>query len=269
LNLGAVRYYPSTGSTNDEAALWADRGAPDMALVAADEQTAGRGRSGRKWITPPEAGLAFSLVLRLSEREKGDFALPRLTALGAMAVADTLETGYRLPALIKWPNDVLIQRRKVAGVLAEAHWTGGNLSALILGIGINVAEASVGEAARRDPHLRFPATSIESMLGHPVDRLDLLAAVLEKLIEWRGRVAFPEFLTAWEEDLAFRGEWVQIVPGDSRGKDGFPSSLEGPGTKILEGQILGLAPDGCLRLRTRAGETITVRVGEVRLLPQN
>jgi BirA family biotin operon repressor/biotin-[acetyl-CoA-carboxylase] ligase len=269
LNLGPVRFLPRTGSTNDDAAAWADQGAPDMALVVSDEQTAGRGRSGRTWITPPAAGLAFSLVLRLTERERGEIALPRLTALGALAVAEALEAHYGLPALIKWPNDVLVHRRKVAGVLAEAHWTGGDLAALILGIGINVAAASVGEAARREAHLRFPASSLENALGQPVDRLDLLAAVLEKLIEWRRRVAFPDFLEAWEESLAFRGEWVQIVPGDSRGKDGLPSGLEGPGSKIQEGQVLGLAPDGCLKLRSRAGDTLTVRVGEVRLLPQD
>ncbi len=267
LNLGAVRYYDRLGSTNDEAAAWAEQGAPDLALVVADEQTAGRGRSGRKWFTPPAVGLAFSLVLRLVEKEKEALALPRLTALGALAAADALEARYGLPALIKWPNDVLIWRRKVAGVLAEAHWNGDELAALILGIGINIAPASVHEISRREPQLRFPATSVEDCLGRPVDRLDVLAAVLEKLVEWRRRLASPEFLLAWEERLAFRGEWVQILPGDSRGKDGLPANLEGLALPWLEGQIEGLAVDGGLILRSRDGEAVTVRLGEVRLLP--
>jgi BirA family transcriptional regulator, biotin operon repressor / biotin---[acetyl-CoA-carboxylase] ligase len=268
IRLGTVRYYERLGSTNDEAAAWAEQGAPDLALVVTDEQTAGRGRSGRKWITPPAVGLAFSLVLRLAEKEREALALPRLTALGALAVADALETAYGLPALIKWPNDVLIQRRKVAGVLAEAHWNGADLAALILGIGINIAPASISAVSRREPQLRFPATSVEDCLGRPVDRLEVLAAVLEKLVEWRKRLASPEFLLAWEESLAFRGEWVQIFPGDSRGKDGLPANLEGLPPPLLEGQITGLAPDGCLVLRSRSGDSVTVRVGEVRLLPK-
>jgi BirA family transcriptional regulator, biotin operon repressor / biotin---[acetyl-CoA-carboxylase] ligase len=267
LNLSEVRFYPCLGSSNDEAACWAEQGAADMSLVVAGEQTAGRGQAGRKWITPPDSGIAFSLILRLAEREQVSYALPRLTALGAMAVADALESHFGLPALIKWPNDVLVQRRKVAGVLAEAQWTGGTLAALILGIGINVAPESVREASRSETQLRFAATSVEEMLGKPVDRLDLLYAVLQKLVEWRRRLPSPEFLLAWEESLAFRGEWVQIYPGESRGKDGLPSGLEGQAPGLQEGQIIGLAPDGCLQLRTRSGETVTVRVGEVRLLP--
>lgn len=269
LNLNEVRYYECLGSTNDEAASWAENGAADWSLVVADEQTTGRGRAGRRWITPPSSGLAFSLVLRLNEREEGQYVLPRLTALGAMAVADALESGYGLPALIKWPNDVLIQRRKVAGVLAEAQWKGGTLAALILGIGINVAPDSAREAARRESRLRFPATSLEDVLGRPIDRLDLLYAVLQKLGEWRKRLPSPNFLLAWEENLAFRGEWVQIFPAEGLGKARLPSSLDGLAPALQEGQIVGLAPDGCLQLRTRSGDTVTVRVGEVRLLPDN
>ncbi len=260
LNLSEVRYYPRLGSTNDEAARWADNGAADSSLVVADEQTAGRGRAGRKWITLPSSGLAFSLVLRLTEREQDKDALPRLTALGALAVADGLQSHYGLPALIKWPNDVLIERRKVAGVLAEAQWTGGNLAALILGIGINVALESASEAARRASQLRFPATSVEEAFGKPVDRLDLLATILHKLFEWRKRLPSPDFLLAWEESLAFRGEWVRIFPGEIRGKEELPLAFQ-------EGQIVGLAPDGRLQLRTQFGDTVTVRAGEVRLLP--
>ena len=86
--------------------------------------------------------------------------------------------------------------------------------------------------------------------------------MLENLIGWRKRLASPFFLTAWEENLAFRGEWVYIFPEESR-----PANQQGSAPSVWQGQILGLAPDGCLRLRARSGDLITLRVGEVRILP--
>ena len=261
LPLGGILYFERTGSSNDEAARWIEEGAPDWALVVADQQTAGRGRMGRSWYTPAGASLAFSLVLHPDQ--EGAYVLPRLTALGALAVCDALQSLYGLRPKIKWPNDVLLERRKVSGVLVEAQWSGSQLSALILGIGINVAPASV----MVDTRLRFPATCVETVTGHTVDRLDLLHGVLTNLLEWRPRLASQAFLQAWEERLAFRGEWVQVSPGQSPGKDGLPQELEGLPVPVNEGQVIGLAPDGSLRLRTRTGEMVMVHVGEVRLAP--
>lgn len=261
LPLGGVRFFEKTSSSNDEAARWIEEGAPDLALVIADQQTAGRGRMGRTWHTPAGASLAFSLVLYPAQ--DGPYVLPRLTALGALGVCDALQSRYGLRPKIKWPNDVLLERRKVSGVLVEAQWSGPDLSALILGIGINVAPASVME----DSQLRFPATCVENVVGRPVDRVELLHAVLANLIIWRPRLASQTFLQAWEERLAFRGEWVQVSPGQSPGKDGLPHDLESLPVAEHEGQVIGLAPDGSLRLRTRTGEIIMVHVGEVRLSP--
>lgn len=261
LPLGGIRYFERTGSTNDDAARWIEEGAPDWALVVADQQTAGRGRMGRTWHTPPRASLAFSLVLYPDQ--EGAYVMPRLTALGALAVCDALHTLYGLMPKIKWPNDVLLERRKVSGVLVETQWSGSQLSAMILGIGINVAPSSV----MGDSRLRFPATCVESVTGHAVDRHDLLHEVLANLLEWRPRLGSQAFLQAWEERLAFRGEWVQVSPGQSPGKDGLPKDLEGLPVPVHEGQVIGLAPDGSLRLRTRSGETVMIHVGEVRLAP--
>ena len=261
LPVGGVRYFEKTSSSNDEAALWIEEGAPDLALVVANQQTAGRGRMGRTWHTPAGASLAFSLVLY--PVQDGPYVLPRLTALGALAVCDALQSEYDLRPKIKWPNDVLLDRRKVSGVLVEAQWSGAELSALILGIGINVAPASVIE----DSQLRFPATCVENVVGHPVDRVELLGSVLSKVMEWRPRLASQAFLQAWEERLAFRGEWVRVSQDQSSGKDGLPHELEGIPTAVHEGQVIGLAPDGSLRLRTRTGEITTIHVGEVRVAP--
>ena len=246
LPLGSVRYFATVGSTNDLAARWAEAGAPDLSLVAADEQTAGRGRLNRRWITPPGSALAFSLILK--EASKADIL--RYTALGALAVCDALNAALppMLPAQIKWPNDVIATRRKLAGVLAEAHWQGETLTAVILGIGINVAPPSVPP----DEQLNYPATCVEAVVENAVDRWGLLHAVLDRLLTWRRRLGSTEFVMAWGARLAFRGEWVQV-------------SFEGQ--PPLEGQVLGLTADGRLRLRDRQGALHELNGGELNVRP--
>ena len=137
--IGELRYFDSIGSTNDEALTWASQGATDLSMVIADEQTAGRGRSRRKWFTPPGSALAFSLILRPS---KVELVFPtRITGLGALALTDAL-LPIGLAPKIKWPNDILIKGRKVAGILVESVWSGDVLLASILGMGVNVLKAS-------------------------------------------------------------------------------------------------------------------------------
>lgn len=265
LPLGGIRYFPQVGSTNDEAARWVAQNAPNMSLVLTDEQTAGRGRTGRTWIAPAGSALTFSLILH--PQQLGPHLLPRLTALGSLAVEETLRNYYDLPAQIKWPNDVLVHRQKICGVLTEAQWDGDQVKALILGIGINVARQSAMEANRVTIDSALPAASLEELLDRPVNRLYLLSKVLDEIIRWQPRLASQDFLQAWEANLAFRGEWVRINLGDSQGKDGLPRSLEGQSPTIEEGKVMGLFQDGSLRLRTAAGEIVKVNVGEIHLRP--
>lgn len=259
-----IRYFDRLGSTNDEAARWAGQDAPELALVIADEQTSGKGRLGRKWITPPGAALAFSLVLR-SEKVEPQI-LPRWSALGALAVCEALREGYGLEAEIKWPNDVLLDRRKVAGILAEAAWSGAQPSSLVLGIGINVTPAAVSEAALPKAGLAFPAACIEEFLGRPVDRPQLLRAVIEQVLAWKERLAAPDFVSAWDSWLAFRGEWVQFLPGEVR-PGANPSQEARQSWHAVEGRLLGLMPDGALKLGTPTGEEIVMRAGDLRMRP--
>lgn len=256
LSLGGIRYLDRVDSTNDEAARWIAAGAPDLALVIANEQTAGRGRFGHQWFTPPEAALAFSLVVYPTLQDAN--LLPRMTALGSLAVCDALRNRYGLSAQIKWPNDILLERRKAAGVLVEAQWTGSRLAAMVLGIGINVSPAAVPP----DAEVRFPATCVDNARGKPVDRVELLYGILAEFIHRRMRVSAPEFLKAWENHLAYRGEWVQVFAGEQG--DGN-TGIEKP--PLQEGQVIGLAADGSLRLITRSGEVVTAQFGEVRLRP--
>lgn len=267
LPLGPLRYFDTIGSTNAEAARWAQQDAPDLSLVVADEQTAGRGRHGRRWHTPPGAALAFSLVLRpeklpnlnlqMEEQKQSQRYLTRLAALGALAVCDGLEaygrqhTGQIQP-MIKWPNDVLADGRKLSGVLVESHWEGKRLTAVILGIGINVAPASIPEEGQ----LSFPAACVAEILAKPVNRLQLLHQVLKALVDRRNQLSNEEFILAWERHLAYVGQRVRIF-----------QAVTGDDASPVEGDILGLSKDGALRLQTPSGESLNIHSGEVHLRP--
>ncbi len=254
LPLGAIRYFERLGSTMDEAAAWLEQGAPDLALIVADEQTAGRGRFGRQWFTAPRASLAFSLIIRRVET-----AHPTLiTGLGALAVCEALEGLYGLQPQIKWPNDVLLNGRKTCGILVESHWQGNAPLSVVLGIGINIAPSAVPPM---DAAL-FPATCIEDNLpladGAPmtVNRFQLLAAILERLLLWRSHLREETFRESWEARLAYRQQSVQVL-----------KNLENDSELICEGTLQGLNAEGNLILRLANGENQTLYFGEIRLRP--
>jgi BirA family transcriptional regulator, biotin operon repressor / biotin---[acetyl-CoA-carboxylase] ligase len=256
LPLGDIRYYDRIGSTNDEAARWAAAGAPHLALVVASEQTAGRGRRGRTWFSPPGSSLSFTLVIHPADPHPRFTS--RFTALGALSVAASLQKHYDLPARIKWPNDVLVQQFKVCGVLAEASWIGSRLRAVVLGIGINIAPDPIMTATLARSALPLPAASLQDFLHQPVNPLEVLQCALQELISWLPQLASHTFLQAWEDRLAFRNEWVRV---EQAGADPQPA--------VLEGNLLGLSSDGSLRLRTTAGEEIHINTGEVHLRPSS
>lgn len=245
LPLGRQYYYDQAGSTNDIAAGLLDEGVPDLSLVLADEQTEGRGRSGRGWITPRGVALAFSVILRPGG---GDIApgLGLLSGLGGVAVCKALQVNYALPAELKWPNDVLVNGKKIAGILPELQWIGNRLRGVILGIGINVFPESVPPSE----DLNFPATSVVTEHGGEVSRPELLANVLSELLDWYPRLNSGGVLRAWEENLAFKGERVRLDAG---------------GGSHVEGRVLGLNLDGSLRLRIGPGEEQSFQVGEIRI----
>jgi BirA family biotin operon repressor/biotin-[acetyl-CoA-carboxylase] ligase len=254
--IGPIQFFESTGSTNDEAARWIKSGAPDLALVVADEQNAGRGRAGRMWFTPPGAALAFSLVLNPPSKSRlptdPQCVASRLTGLGALAVCQTLSQDYDLPAQIKWPNDVLLDGRKVAGVLVEIHWQGNSPVSAILGIGVNV---SAGAIPPSQDQWFFPATCIQAHLENSPARPALLQSILTRLLEWYPHLGESKFLMAWEDSLAYRGRWVQIANSNGGAKT------------IQQGQIIGLESSGELLLRDERGHITKVHSGELRLRP--
>ena len=246
LPLGEIRYFDSIGSTNNEGLAWATKGAKDLSLVIADEQTAGRGRLDRKWYTPRGTALAFSLILQPTAGEKP--YLSRIVGLAALAVTDCLRA-RGLISQIKWPNDILLSGRKVSGILVESIWSGEEIDALVIGIGVNVLK----DAVPSEELLLFPATSLEEFLGPLVERENILRDVLAGMIALRPHLGSDSFITSWEKALAFRGELVQVEQGDG---------------SLLTGKLLGLESDGSLRLIDEASKSITVRFGDVRLRPQ-
>ncbi len=245
LNLGGLRFFDSIGSTNDEALAWAAAGAKDFSLVVADEQTQGRGRLDRKWFTPKGSAIAMSLILRPTAPMRPH--LSRTVGLAALSIADAcLKLG--LSPKIKWPNDVLIDGKKAAGVLVETVWAGTEADSLVIGMGINVSTSAVPP----DETLKFPATSLEHQLGSTPQREEFIANVLGALVQRRETLGTDAFIRTWQECLAFQGEMVQIHTG-----------MGDPEHGILD----GLEPDGSLRLKDEHGKSMIIRFGDVSLRP--
>ncbi|GMR11440.1 MAG: biotin--[acetyl-CoA-carboxylase] ligase [Anaerolineae bacterium] len=241
-----VHLHSTIGSTNDRAAELAREGAPEGALVLADEQTAGRGRLGRKWRTPRGSGIAMSLVMRPSQLERA--ALGAMGLVGALATIDALE-GLRLEPRLKWPNDVLLEGKKVAGVLAEASWTGPALDYIVLGIGVNVKPVPLEDEVA----FAYPTTSVEDSVGDTVDRGTLVFSIVAGVDDWYERLQAGEAHPAWEEHLAFKSEWVSLTNGEQE----------------LTGRPVGLTRSGGLRLETVEGEELVLEAGSFQLRPMD
>jgi len=204
-----ILFFSSIPSTNDAASALASLRPTEGAIVIADMQTAGRGRRGRVWFSPPGAGLYVSVVLD-PEQSAGarDRAVALLTLAAGVAIAEGIERATGLQAAIKWPNDLTVGGRKLAGILAEGIAVPsapgpGRVRAVVLGYGINIAPAAYpAELADR-------ATSIEFELGRPVDRGVVCAETIASL------AARYDDLLAGRFD-AILGAWHQRAPG-SRG----------------------------------------------------
>ena len=187
-----VHWFPSVTSTMDVASEAVEVGAPEGLVIVADEQTRGRGRRGRSWTSPPGAGLYLSFVFR----PPADCSLSLLTLTAGVAVRTAIETATGLPTALKWPNDVMVERRKVAGILAEGLAVGTAAQAVVLGIGINVLRASY------PPDIAARATALETELGRSVDRMILLQEVLVTLTDRYDHLRrgdLDDILRAWRE----------------------------------------------------------------------
>jgi BirA family biotin operon repressor/biotin-[acetyl-CoA-carboxylase] ligase len=234
-----VHYAAQVGSTNDIVRQLAEEGAPEGTLVVADEQTAGRGRMGRRWLAPPNMALLMSLLFRPSlPPEEAN----RLVMACGLAAAEAIEARTGLAVDVKWPNDLQIGGAKVAGILAESELLGERLVYVVVGIGINVN-------MREDPaeKLLYPATSLLRETGRPVDRLALLGDFLERLDAWHSLLDRSELDAAWSARLVTLGQ--RVVAGE------------------VEGVAERVDRAGALWVRDDAGELVRLTAGEVSLRP--
>jgi BirA family transcriptional regulator, biotin operon repressor / biotin---[acetyl-CoA-carboxylase] ligase len=221
--LGARRFQfkMQMTSTNDVARNWALQNAPHGSVVIAEEQTAGRGRMGRSWSAPSGTGLLFSTVLRprISNPQK-------VTMVGAVAVAEVVAEIVPDMVSLKWPNDVLLDGRKVAGILPEAIWQGDTLAAVILGIGVNV------RVDFKNTPLMDRATSIESVTDTAINRLPLLVDLLNHIDYWAMRIDDPALFEAWRDKLSTLGERVTAT-GEGQQIVGIAEDVDEDGTLLL------------------------------------
>jgi BirA family biotin operon repressor/biotin-[acetyl-CoA-carboxylase] ligase len=250
LGVRPFRYFDSTDSTMLDAQNWLAEN-PDLpsgAVVIADEQRQGRGRLGRGWLTPPGTAIAMSLILR------AEYPPQQMTILGAMGVAETLDTYLPQQSTLKWPNDVLLNGKKVCGVLAELVWEGNKLIASVIGMGINVAVDFRGSP------LEHTATSLADHLTQPIDRVQLITGVLGHIDHWLAilqthytnpyAALMPSPLhSAWKARLGTLGKSIQLQDGET----------------TFSGIALDVDDDGALRVQLDDGSIHRFWAGDVTL----
>jgi BirA family biotin operon repressor/biotin-[acetyl-CoA-carboxylase] ligase len=247
---GIVEYRASVPSTNDRARSWIEQGGPDGLVVVAGEQTAGRGRRGREWESPPGLGLYLSVGLRPGL--PGGRA-PWLTFLGAVAAAEGLRR-LAVPCDIRWPNDLDVAGRKLGGILVENRLEEGRITSAVMGIGVNLLQ----RAGDFPPALAGLATSVRLAAGSSPDPGAVMEAILERLDLWYGRLTGADPTAAGERLLE---RWRFLAPCH-RGLAVEVEMEEGS----FQGVTEGLETDGGLRVRQPGGELRVVRFGELRRL---
>jgi BirA family transcriptional regulator, biotin operon repressor / biotin---[acetyl-CoA-carboxylase] ligase len=234
------------GSTNDEALRLARAGAPHGTLVLAEAQTAGRGRRGRSWLSPAAGNLYLSLVLRPNLPPQ---RAPELVPVVAVAAAEALrELG--VDAAIKWPNDLLIEGRKVAGILTELSAGSERILFAVVGVGLNAN----GTSADLPEEIRPIATSVREALGREVSRADLVAAFLGRLEHWldcHEAAGFAPVRERYRALSATLGRRVRLI--DAEGEvEGIAEDVDEAGALLLR------RDDGTLE-RARTGDVTSLR----------
>lgn len=234
------RYHPVTSSTQDLAQAAGRAGVPEGVVFIADRQTAGRGRLGRPWQAPPGGSLLLSVLLRPAAG-----VYPVLSMAGALATCRAIEETSRLRASLKWPNDVLVRDKKVAGVLVEGEVAGSAADFAALGIGINV---NLDPASLKG--VTYPVTSLSAELGRSLSRVQVAQSLLRHLERlYLGASSGESPYGEWRARLVTLGKRVRVDTG--RGTD--------------EGIAEDVDQTGALLLRRGDGSLLTLLAGEVTL----
>lgn len=239
-----ILYYPVVSSTMDVAKQALRDGAAEGTIVIADRQTAGRGRLGRKWLSPPDSSILLSIILYPKLEQ-----LPRLNMAACLAVAQSIEKVTGLKPGVKWPNDVLIGGKKVSGVLIESDVQRDVVSYAIVGIALNVNldPSSI-------PEISETATSLKQVLGREVSRLRMLKSLLGEFEQLYQALRRGEAIDReWRRRLETLGKEVKVKCGET----------------VQEGCAESVDDDGNLLLRCRDGSLVTITAGDVTLRAQD
>ena len=233
--------FDSVDSTNEEAKRQALQGAPSGSLFIAEQQTGGKGRLGRSWVSPPGTGMWFSVLLRPGVLP---MHVAATTLLAGAAVCGAVREVSGCPAMIKWPNDVVSGTRKICGILTEMSAEMERVEFVVIGVGVNVNAAAFPDV------LREKATSIRIETGRPLRRVTLLQEILrrlEKLLKENAVALTPAFLESYKSACASLGRQV-----------GFQHN-----GRQMTGTAVDISPEGELIVRIADGSLETVFSGEV------
>jgi len=236
-------YFAEIDSTNRYARQLAANGAREGEIVIAEEQTQGRGRLGRRWQSPPFANIYFSVILR-PRLVPAD--APQITLMAAVAVAEAVDSFITQSATIKWPNDILVGGKKLAGILTEATCDPKRVDYVILGIGVNV---NYRLAAMPD-EIRARATSVAELTGKSVSRESFLRRLIHDLDRCYGELeesGFALLAPRWEAHFGLRGKRVRVELLD----------------QIVAGRAIGIDRDGALLVEDEQGAVKRVIAGDV------
>ncbi len=234
-----IDYYQNVGSTMDVARQAVEEGAEEGTVILAEEQTAGRGRFGRKWVTAPGQNLSFSVVLY-----PGKWAVSRLSVAAAVAVARVLRHMYGLSPGIKWPNDVRVNGKKVCGILVEAAVQNEQVRYAVLGVGVNVNmdPSDEGDEGLGD------TTCLSKEVEHAVQREEVLQAVLQELgYIYASLQEWGAVWREWRESMETLGKEVRVLWGE----------------QVEEGVAEDIDGEGNLVLRRKDGTVVSLTAGEV------
>jgi BirA family biotin operon repressor/biotin-[acetyl-CoA-carboxylase] ligase len=240
-----IRYFESVTSTNTVARQLAIDGAGEGTVVIAEAQSQGRGRLGRVWASPPYRNLYLSLILRPPLPVA---SAPQVGLVAGLVVAETARE-WAAAVAVKWPNDVLVDGRKAAGILTEMEAANGSVRFIVLGIGVNLNSAPEDFP----PELRDKAIGLCSAANAPVDRVRFTACLLSQLEQRYDlflREGFAVIRPLWESFSCLTGRYVQIECGEEQ----------------CTGVVSGLDGDGALRLRRPGGQEARVIAGDVTVI---
>ncbi|HDQ04068.1 MAG TPA: biotin--[acetyl-CoA-carboxylase] ligase [Deltaproteobacteria bacterium] len=241
-----IHYYPETGSTNDRAFELGIAGAPEGTVVIADRQSTGRGRLQRNWHSPGGVNIYTSIILRPKMEAN---AAPRVSITAGVAIAEILDEYFTAKVHLKWPNDVILNGKKVCGMLSQLKILGNFIDFIVLGVGINV---NIGKEDF-PPELRGLATSLAAEAGRRFSREKITISLYENLAKWY------EVLTT-EGFRKIKDKWLSMAP-----MIGCAVSIAFI-NEVISGNARGIDDDGSLVIETGNGKERKVSAGDATVL---